>query len=110
MGHPEELGRHLRGGEHRGAEAPPSALPTAPKKQNNTYRQTQTLYPNSPDAASLLTIGSFLLTVDFFYLQLSILVFYLQLEFFAFSFSFLLTIGVFCLQWESASNKGPKGL
>ena len=30
--------------------------------------------------------------------------------FFAYSFSFLLTVGAFCLQWESASNKGLKGL
>ena len=50
MGHPEELGRHLRGGEHRGAETPPLSQP--PKKQNNTYRQTQTFYPNyCPDAS-----------------------------------------------------------
>ena len=32
------------------------------------------------DAASLLTIGSFLLVVELFYLQLRILAFYLQLE------------------------------
>ena len=28
-----------------------------------------------------------------------------QLELFAYSWSFLLTVGVFCLQWESASHK-----
>ena len=63
------------------------------------------------DAVFLLTLGSFLLRVEFFYLQLiisaflftilvsvlTVLVFCLQLEF-------------FCLQWESASNKGLKGL
>ena len=49
--------------------------------------------------------GAFLLTVDNF-------------SFSAYSWSFflltvlasLLTVGAFCLQWESASNKGLKGL
>ena len=49
------------------------------------------------DAAFLLTVGSFLPTVELFYLQLTILAFYLQLK-------------LFCLQWESASTKGLKGL
>ena len=47
--------------------------------------------------------GAFLLTIDnsnFFTCNFS---------FFAYNFSFL-TVGVFCLQWESASNKGLKGL
>ena len=62
---------------------------------------------NVLDAAFLLTVGSFLLTVELFYLQsiivasiltvgallLTVLAFFLQLEH-------------FCLQWESASNKG----
>ena len=49
------------------------------------------------DAAFLLTVGSFLLTVELFYLQLTIL-------------AFLLTVLAFCSRWESASNKGLKGL
>ena len=50
------------------------------------------------DAAFLLTIGSFLLTVGLFLPTVDTLsFFYLQLE-------------LFCLQWESASNKGLEGL
>ena len=49
--------------------------------------------------------GAFLLTVDdfsfFTYIWSS-----LELTILA----FLLTVGAFCLQWESASNKGLKGL
>ena len=51
--------------------------------------------------------GALLLTIDHFSF------FYLQLEFFCLQLAvlaFLLTIGVFCLQWESASNKILKGL
>ena len=56
----------------------------------------------------LPAIGSFLLTVELFHLQSTILD--LQIGAFLLIFSaFLLTIGVFCLQWESAS-KGIKGL
>ena len=64
------------------------------------------------DAAFLLTIGSFLLTVEFFYLQLTILALFL-LTVGASLLTILvslLTVGVFCLQWESASNTGLKGL
>ena len=44
----------------------------------------------------MLAIGSFLLTVELFDLQLTILAFHLQLEFFLLTVvSFLLTIGVF---------------
>ena len=41
-----------------------------------------TLFRTYMDAAFLLTIGSFLLTLELFYLQLTILGFYLQLEIF----------------------------
>ena len=48
--------------------------------------------------------GAFLLTVD----SLS---FSLQLELFCLQFRlFSLQLELFCLQWESASNKGLKGL
>ena len=49
------------------------------------------------NAVLLLTIGSFLRTVELFYLQLTIL-------------AFFLTSGAFCLQWESASNQSLKRL
>ena len=66
----------------------------------------------SLDAAFLLTVGSFLLTVELFYLRLTILALLLTvgalclqlLSFFTYNWS------VFWLQWESASNKGLKGL
>ena len=63
------------------------------------------------DAAFLLTVGSFLLTVELFYLQLPILaVFFLQLELFLLTIlAFYLQLELSCLQWESASNKGPYG-
>ena len=56
--------------------------------------------------------GSFLLTVELFYLQLTIGAFLLTVG------AFLLTVlafftykwSVFCLQWESVSNKGLKRL
>ena len=51
--------------------------------------------------------------MELFYLQLTILAlnFCLQLGFFAYSFSFFchLQLELFCLQWESVSNKGLKG-
>ena len=72
------------------------------------------------DAAFLLTVGSFLLTVELLHLQLTILAFLLTIDnfsfftynwrFFAYSFSFFAYSWTFCLQWESASNQGPKGL
>ena len=63
------------------------------------------------DAAFLLTVGSFLLTVKLSYLQLTILAFLLTAGvFLIIILASLLTVGVFCLQWESASNKGFKGL
>ena len=59
----------------------------------------------------LLTVGSFLLTMELFYLQLTILAFLLTVG------AFLITVLVpyiqselFCLQWESVSNKGLKRL
>ena len=59
----------------------------------------------------MLTIGSFLLTMGFFYLQLTNLVFLLTVGvFFTYTFGFLLTLGVFCLQCENASKKRLKGL
>ena len=49
--------------------------------------------PLSMDAAFLLVVGSFLLTVELFDLQLAILAFLLTIEaFFASAFSFLLTV------------------
>ena len=46
-----------------------------------------------------------------FYLQLTILVCLLTVEVILLTaLACLLTIGVFCLHWESASNKGLKGL
>ena len=66
---------------------------------------------NNLDAAFVLTVGSFLLTMELFYLQLIILAFLLTVgAFFAYNLSFLLAVGSFCLQWESASNRGLKGL
>ena len=53
-----------------------------------------------PDADFLLTVGSFLLTVELFYLQLTTLSFCLQLELFP------LTISVFCLQLELFAYSG----
>ena len=38
------------------------------------------------DAAFLLTVGSFLLTVELFYLRMTMLAFYLQLELFRLQF------------------------
>ena len=49
------------------------------------------------DAAFLLTVGSLLLTVELFYLQLTIL-------------ACLLAVGAFLLTMGSASNKHLKGL
>ena len=74
---------------------------------------TKTLLPLffKKDAAFLLTVGSFLLTVERFYSQLTILAFLLTVgAFLLTALAFLLTVGAFCLQWESASNKGRKGL
>ena len=63
------------------------------------------------DAAFLLTVGSFLLTVELSYLQLTILAFLLTVGAFRLTIlASLLTVGAFCLQWESASNEGLKGL
>ena len=63
------------------------------------------------DAALLLTVGSFLLTVKLIYLQLTTLAFLLTVGAFLLTvLASLLTVGAFCLQWESASNKGLKGL
>ena len=58
-----------------------------------------------------LTVGSFLLIVELFCLQSTILAFLLTIGAFALTaLAFLLTVGAFFLQWESASNKGLKGL
>ena len=63
------------------------------------------------DAAFLFTVGSFLLTVELCCLQLTILVFFLTVGALLLTvLASLLTIGALCLQWESASNKGVKGL
>ena len=45
---------------------------------------------------------------SFLYLQLTTLAFLLTIG--ALLLTVLLTVGAFCLQWESASNKGLKGL
>ena len=63
------------------------------------------------DAAFLLTIGSFLLIVELFYLQLTILASLLTVGAFLLTvLASFLTVGAFFLQWESASNEGLKGL
>ena len=63
------------------------------------------------DAVFLLAVGGFLLSVELFDLQLTILAFLLTVGAFLLTILvFLLTVGLFCLQWESASNKGLKGL
>ena len=64
------------------------------------------------DATFLLTVASFLLAVELFHLQLTILAFLLTIgAFFAYNFSFFcFQLELFCLQWDSASNKGLKGL
>ena len=61
------------------------------------------MHQNKTDAIFCLQLEasclqwSFLLTIDNFSFFL-----HLQFELFAYNFSFLLTIGAFCLQWESA--------
>ena len=61
--------------------------------------------------AFLLTVGSFLLTVELFLPTIDKFSCLLTIEvFFAYNFSFCLQLGLFCLQWESASKKGLKGL
>ena len=63
------------------------------------------------DAAFLLTVGSFLLTVELFYLQLLNLAFLLTIGAFLLTIlAFYLQLELFCLQWDSAVNKGLKGL
>ena len=63
------------------------------------------------DAAFLLTIGSFLPTVELVYLQLTILALLLTVGAFVLTaLAFYLQLEFFCLQWESASNKGLEGL
>ena len=63
------------------------------------------------DAAFLLTIGSFLLTVELFYLQLTNLAFLLTVGAFPLTiWAFYLQLELFGLQWESVSNKRLKGL
>ena len=57
------------------------------------------------DAVLLITVVSFLVTVELLCLQLYFEAFLLTIEFFTCSLSFLLTIEGFCLKWESASNK-----
>ena len=65
---------------------------------------------NLKDAAFLLTVGSFLLTVELFHLQLTILSLFPTVGAFNLQFSFYLQLELFCLQWESASQKRFKGL
>ena len=60
------------------------------------------------DTAFLLTIGSFLLAVELPCLQLLVLVFVLTVG--AFLLTILLTVELFCLQWEIASNQHLNGL
>ena len=69
------------------------------------------VHPLNEDAASLLTVGSFPLTVELFYLQLTILAFLLTVgASLLTALAFYLQLELFCLQWESASTKGLKGL
>ena len=76
-----------------------------------TARRDNLLASKCQDATFLLTIGSFPLTVELFCLQLPILAFLLTIGAFLLTvLASLLTAGAFCLQWESASNKGLKGL
>ena len=51
-------------------------------------------------------------TVELFYLQLTILAFFLLTfeAFFLTALAFYSKLELFCLQWESASNKGLEGL
>ena len=59
----------------------------------------------------LLKVGSFLLTVELFYLQLTNFAFLLAVgACLLTALAFYLQLELFCLQWESASNKGLKGL
>ena len=60
----------------------------------------------------MLTVGSFLLTVELFYLQSTILVFLLTVgDFSLTTLAFLLIVGAFLLTMrESESNKRLKGL
>ena len=59
----------------------------------------------------MLTVGRFLLTVELFYLRLTILAFLLAIGASLLTLLvFYLQLVLFCLQWESASNKGLKGL
>ena len=62
------------------------------------------------DAAFLLTVVSFLLAVGLFLLTIDSFSFFTySRSFSAYSLVSLLTVGAFCLQWESASNKGLRG-
>ena len=80
------------------------SIPLETEALHSTFRKDK-------DAAFLLTVGSFLLTVEFFYLQLTILAFLPTIGAFLLTvLASLLTVGAFCLQCESASNKGLKGL
>ena len=59
----------------------------------------------------LATIGSFLLTAELFCSQLTILAFLLTVGAFSLTLlAFYLHLELFCLQWESSSNKRLKGL
>ena len=60
----------------------------------------------------MLSVGSFLLTVELFLLTVDMFsIFTYSWSFFADrGEAFLLTIGALCLQWESASNEGLKRL
>ena len=58
----------------------------------------------------LLTVGSFLLTVELLYLQLTILAFFTVGYFSLTMIVFYLELELFSLQWESASKQRLKGL
>ena len=87
-------------------------LPIGFQNKSEQIREIPFCRPLLPqDAAFLLTVGSFLLTVELFYLQLTILAFLLTIgDFLLTALALLLSIGAFCLEWESASNKGLKGM
>ena len=81
------------------------------RKFFGTVRAIFWLWGSYWDAAFLLTVGSFLLTVELFHLQLELFCFLLTvLACLLTILAFCLQSELLCLQWESASNKGLKGL
>ena len=73
-----------------------SAQPHHPKKEGTIHSSPANLFLKW-DAAFLLTIGSFLLTVELFYLQLCFLAFFFLLIFLLTIGSLSLTVGALLL-------------